>query len=45
MSPPDWLPGTSSLGGSGYEDAVERQAGGSEADEEPEVSTRPQVKR
>lgn len=36
-------PGTSSLGGSGYEDAVELQDGGSEADEEQEVSTRPQV--
>jgi len=36
-------PGTSSMGGSGYEDAVERQDGGSEADGEQEVSTGQQV--
>ena len=43
LSPPD-CPGMSSAGGSGYEDAVERQDGASEkADEETEVSNRPQV--
>ena len=43
MSPPDW-PGTRSVGGSGYEDAVERQEHGSDAEGEPEVSNQPQVK-
>ena len=38
-------PGTSSMGGSGYEDAVEQQDGGSKADDEPEVSTKPQVSK
>ena len=40
---PDGWPHTSSAGGSGYEDAVERLDDGSPADEDPEVSTLRQV--